>query len=307
MGVRERPTYRWDYGTSVEENVRRGNVPPAWLLRNLRALNVAIYALTALMLYAAVAWATGRRLWGALGALPVIFDPTWTADFRAVLPYVGTDTLFFFWQTAFWLGLLWASRRGTPAAAALGVVGGLAVATKVNASFMLAGAVLYFVICSRGWGRLTRPLVLAAVSLTVFLALNPVYWGDGPGWTIQVFRDVKQVMLELSGTADLPWATYSRREVVLAAFPHVVFAVPAALVLVRTQREWWFAPTAFWSASIIILNLALIYMPLPRYSAPVRAAFLTIVVLATATVLGDARMNGACGREAGGQVGEESA
>ena len=307
MGVHDRPTYKWDYGTSVEENERRGNVPPKWLVRNLRALNVGVFALTALMLYGGLAWATGSRFWGALATLPVVLDPTWTADFRAVLPYIGTDTLFFLWQTAFWLEWLWAAKRGTAATAALGVVGGLAVATKVNAAFMLAGACLYFVVCSRGWGRVVKPLVLGMVSLAVFLALNPVYWGDGLGWTIQVFGDVKRVMLELKGTADLPWATYTRWEVVLAAFPHILFAVPAALVLTRAQREWWFAPTAFWSASIIVLNVALIYMPLPRYSAPVRAAFLTIVMLSAITALRGARTGGACGKQADRQVREESA
>ncbi len=279
IGVTERPTQKWDYQTSVEQNVRDGNAPAPRVTRDLRAVNLGVFAVTALVAYFGLSWVLGSRFLGALAVLPMVFEPTLSADFRAVLPYIGTDALATLWLVAFWVAWLGAARGGAWTVVLLGVVGGLACGTKINAAFMLAGACVYFA-ASSGWERAWKPLAIGGVSLGVFLALNPVYLGDGPAWTARVLRDVVETMRRLEGTAELPWARYTREETLLAAFPHALFAVPVVAVLWRSRRDWWLGATAAWAGSVIALNLALIYMPLPRYSAPVRVAFWVMLAAA---------------------------
>jgi uncharacterized membrane protein YwaF len=79
-------------------------------------------------------------------------------------------------------------------------------------------------------------------------------------------------------TTATSWGTYSRLETVMGALPHLVFIVPIAAAVLAARRRHWFAVTFYWSMSVILCNLALIYMPQPRYAAPVRAALLLLVM-----------------------------
>jgi hypothetical protein len=278
LGMYDRPTHRWNYSLTRPENIKLGNVLPFRITIGLRMVNLAFFLATAVIIYFGLAYILRNRFLAVLGVLPIAFEPVMTADFRCVVPYIGADAVFVFLTVLVWTAWLALGKRGMWGALVLGILAGLAVSTKVNAAFLVAGLMLYYAFTARGGRRLVQPLVLLAASIAVFLALNPIYFGGGWPWAKRVLADTLDLMVWIKNDkTSAAWAVYTRRETILAAFPCILFAAPVAALAWQARRSAWLAPTLFWSVPVIVGNLLLIYMPDPRYSAPVRVAFLVLL------------------------------
>jgi hypothetical protein len=278
VGITERPARRYNYDLGRLVNLRLGNALPQDQMLKVRWLNIGFFTATVLAAFAGLWLVGGNRLLAVIGALPVALDPVFSADFRAVVPYIGADTLFIFLTVLFWLAWLRLREKTVAAAFALGVLGGLATATKVNGAFMVAGAVFYYALSERGARRAWAAGLVAVLSLIVFLALNPICMGGGLSWAHKVFDDTIHMMeFVRESKVSQTWARYTRMEIILAGLPLAVFLPAVAGLVWRARKERWVEPTIFWSASIVFANLGLIYMADPRYTAPARTAFVLLV------------------------------
>ncbi len=293
-GVTKRPEKTYDYGATLRENQAHGNFLSDSERAKIRAVNLAVFAVAALVVYLAMYRILGNRILAAAGTLPVILDATLTADWRAVVPYPGADTLFFLMTVVVWAVWLRAGASSLTGAVVLGMAGGFVTTTKANGAFLVAGIVLYYAVRGRGLRRLALPLVAGMTAVAVFLILNPIYFGGGFPWMWRVFHDTLWTMgyVKADKTAQA-WGQYTRWEIVLAGLPYVLFSLPALGLAWRARRTKWLAPTAFWALSIILGNLAFIYMADPRYTAPARVAFLALAsVTALSALQGAARLFG---------------
>lgn len=278
LGMYDRPTHKWDYKLTRAENLKLGNFLPSRITIGLRMVNLAFFLATAIVAWFGLAYILRNRFLAVVGILPIAFEPAMTTDFRCVVPYIGSDAVFVFLTVAVWAAWLALGRRGTWGAILLGIFAGLAVSTKVNAAFMVVGLMLYYAFAATGTRRFSQPLVVLAASVAVFLALNPIYFGGGWPWAKRVFTDTLDFMAWIKNDkTSAAWAVYTRRETILAAFPCILFAVPVAVLAWRARGAKWLAPTLLWSLPVIVGNLAFIYMPDPRYSAPIRVAFWVLV------------------------------
>ena len=301
VGIKERPERQYDYSQGRLENLRLGNVLPREEMLKVRWLNIGLFTAAVFAAFAGL-WLVGRnRLLAAIGALPVALDPVFSADFRAVAPYIGADTLFIFLTVGFWAAWLALREKRVAGAIAVGVIGGLTTATKVNGAFMVAGAVLYYAASERGWRRMWVAGLAGIISVIVFAALNPIYFGGGLAWTKAVLRDSIAMMEYVKESkVSQTWAQYTRGEIMLAGLPLAVFLPAVAGLAWRARGEGWLGPTLFWSGSVTVGNLAFIYMADPRYTAPVRAAFV-LFASAAAVAAFRARASAAKAESDGGQ------
>ena len=280
-GYDKPPEAVWKYGASYNENIDRGNYLPLKMRRALRLTNAAFFAATVLVVYFGALRVLASPILAVLAVLPIVVEPTMRVGYKAVVPYAGADALFIFLLVFFWYVWLFVKDRPLAAVVWLGLVGGLAVSTKVNGLFVLAAAMVYYAVFARGWLRLAVPSGILALAAAVFLALDPVYFGGGFQWGWMVFRDTVALMFRLKEvTTDTSWGSFTKMETLAGAFPYLPFIVPAAAAVWRARSAQWFAVTFAWAVSIVVCNLALIYMPQPRYAAPARVAFFILVMAA---------------------------
>ncbi len=285
-GFYEPPEEAWEYGLGYNDNLALGHRLPYDFRLTLRSVNAAFFAGAVVFIYLSTALILANRFLAVVATLPFAFEPTISNGWKAVVPYIGADAIFLFFLAAFLYCLLRLKDKGLPGVLALGMIAGITVSTKVNGSFALIGALIYFAAYSRGWRRLAWPVILGAMSVAVFLALNPIYFGGGLSWAVSVFKDTLRLMFYLKETTTaLDWGTYTRWETIIGAFPYLSFLVPIAIVVVSARREKWFPVVSCWSASIVVLNLFLVYMPQPRYAAPVRMAFFVILMASGLSLL----------------------
>jgi len=283
-GYDKPPEAVWKYGASYDENIRLGNFLPSDMRFVLRLTNAFFFAATVIVAYLGLALILRSRLLGVVASLPIVFEPTMRITYKAVVPYIGADAVFVFLLVLAWF--LWLRVKDRPLASTLvlGIIGGLAVSTKVNGVFVLLAAAAYYCFSSRGWRRLAVPAGILSLSAAVFLALNPVYFGGGWPWAVMVFRDTLSLMFDLKRvTTATSWGSFTPFETISGTFPCWPLAVPVVAVIWYARDKWWFGVTFAWAASVILCNLTLIYMPQPRDAAPVRIAFFVLMMSAGLT------------------------
>ena len=294
-GYYEAPKREYDYSLGYEENLARGNYLPDPMRARLRFTNALFVWAAVMLFYFGLLRISGRPVLAALALLPVACEPALVNGLNCAVGYIGTDAILLFMTALFWLAWLHVKDAGFAGIALLGVLSGLAASTKYNGALVLIAAMLYYLVCARGWRRYAWPLVLGAIAVAVFAALNPVYTAGSLSWPWRVLRDTVGILSRMqaaaAGSGDY---ISSRAELTLALFPYIPFALPIAAVLADVRRAWWFAPTAAWSLLIIAGNLAVIMVFLPTYAAPVRVALMVLLAAAALT-----RINGILRGETG--------
>ncbi|MHC4714139.1 MAG: hypothetical protein ACYTAN_12850 [Planctomycetota bacterium] len=282
LGIYEcnRPLVDYESNKGWEWNLLRGANVPIEIQTPLRIVNFAFLCGMIALVYFGFKHVFGNRLAALAGCLPLIFcHPIYTgpSPYTGVAPYLGTDSMLLFWLAVFWY--LWITKglKGFRGVVLLAVAGGFLVSTKVNGAFVLAGAIVYYAVRSKGVRRILYPLILTAIPFAIFLALNPVYRADDLRWMVKVFRDTVGLMFKLKGfTAEREWGQFTRGEVIAFTFPYWVFYLAVTAVIFYARRERWWRPTVAWALPTIILNWLLIYVPFPRYAGPISMAFLVL-------------------------------
>ncbi len=282
--IRE-PLVRYAEGmSSIELNLARGALPTLEVQMALRSVNVLFLAGMVAFIYLGLKRIFANRVAALAGTLPVIFSyplHSAPAPFTALAPYIGVDSMLLFWLSVFWYIWLRVKDESLPGVLLLGAVGGLMVSTKVNGAFVLIGAGLYLLLALRGGRRILFPALLGAVAFGVFILLNPIYRAGDLAWMARRLRDVITLMYRLKHlTAQQEWGRFTRAEVMAYTFPYWIFYLPVTALVVRTWRQRWMRITVAWALPMILLNWFLIYVPFPRYAAPMAVAFLVLFAVA---------------------------
>ncbi len=295
IGVYELNRPLVDYSKDIEYNLVHGAYPPLEIETPLRLVNVAFLAAMVAFVYLGLKRITGSRALSMLGCLPVIYSPS---IYAGACPYLGADSMLLFWLAAFWYTWLCLRDRGAVGILGLGLVGGLMVSTKVNGAFVLLGAGLYYLFAARGMRRLLFPAALALIPFAVFIAMNPVYRAGDLGWMAKSLVDTIRLMFVLKERSQAShWAGYSRIEILRSTFPYWFFYLPVAAIIHRSRRRPWFGVTLAWAAPTVLLNWLLIYMPFPRYAAPIELAFLVLLAATGLPLIRDTFLSGTASPE----------
>lgn len=299
MGVYEcdKPLVDYESNKGWEWNLLRGAYVPLEIQQPLRLVNFAFLCGMLAFVYFGFKRAFKNRIAAVAGCLPVIFcHPIYTgpSPYIGVAPYIGTDSMLLFWLAAFWYVWMWARDGGFARVFITAIVGGLLISTKFNGAFALAGAAVYFAVSSRGIRRVLYPIVLLAVPFAIFVALNPVYrpgnlaWTARLAWMAKALGDTAALMFKLKGlTAEQEWGQFTRTEVIEFAFPYWLFYLAATAIILYARREKWWGPTVAWALPTVLLNWLLIYVPFPRYAAPIAMAFLVLLTMAAMRLILD--------------------
>ncbi|MCC6176513.1 MAG: glycosyltransferase family 39 protein [Chloroflexi bacterium] len=197
-------TYAWDKDYAA--NLRDGRVPEPRILLPVRRAMAVLGALSVGLLYV-VGRLLGGPLVGVVAALAAMSSPLLQLYFAQA----RTEALLAFVSTVALLGLLLTARRFSrdgriPVAGWLvGVILGLALATKLTAALAIVGVCGYG--AAAGLARLrasrregTRLLAWAAVTgliaSGVWVAVNPFLWPDPVGRTLSMLDQQQQIMVE---------------------------------------------------------------------------------------------------------------
>jgi hypothetical protein len=274
-GITSLPVEDWDYSIPVSDNLARGRVLPYRVRTAARLVNFAFFAGFLLLVYFGLNAIVANRLLSLCAVSALALEPTLTMSFFGIVAYIGADTIFLFCLALSWLAWLRVGSKGAVGPLVVGLAAGLAVSTKMNGSFVVAGAAAYYALYSSGRRRLLYPAISCVAALAVFLALNPVFLGGGFHWAWKVLHDVlvRRAFVKAEHMHANTLFLLTKSQVPFAFLPQLCLLVPVAGIISVWRRSWWFGPTAFWSLPFIIGNLAFLYMFLPKYAAPVRVAF----------------------------------
>jgi len=277
IGVSEITEEEWNDRESIEHNLARGRYLELGTRTVLRLVNFAFFLGTLALAYLGLEGIVGNKGLSAFGAMALAVEPTMTAGVNGVVTYIGADAVFVWCVVFAWFVWMSVGDRGLLGAAAAGAAGGLATATKINGSFVVIAIAAYYAASGRGWGRVARPLAAGVAAAAVFLALDPVYLSGGLSWMVEAFRDTIARRLDVKETyGGEAMGLSTRIEMSLAMLPQMYFLAPVAGILAAWRREAWFRATFFWATGVIVLHFALLFRHMPRYEAPVRAAFLIL-------------------------------
>ncbi|MBL8160771.1 MAG: glycosyltransferase family 39 protein [Anaerolineae bacterium] len=191
---------QWDWGAGWDYNVQNGHRPSDDLLQTARWPSALLLAAGVVVMFL-LGQAVGGRPAAYTASLYYAINPALLINGRRAM-MEGSFTFFSLLTllTACWLLL----RPSWRSALALGVVSGLALASKHTAVFTV---VTVFITCGvyifartiRTWRAIPvhivlRLLLAAVVALLVFYALNPAWWGDPFGRAGTVL-DMRQRLL----------------------------------------------------------------------------------------------------------------
>jgi hypothetical protein len=257
----------------------------------MRYTNIAFFALFAALLWCAAAQVLSSRLWATAAVLPILLAPTclrpigisfvtWSGD---VFMAAAMSAALAVWLRYHLKG------RGASASAivAVGILCGLAVASKHTGVLLVAAYAVYLALTAKGLGRLLRPLAALLVAASVAALLNPIvflYPGASPWQVIEMAADRRASVLarQLATLKPCPWGS------LMAGAFYWWPLVPAALAAVwACRRERWFAPVALWCGFLAGgagAGLLRIRVMQERYALPLLTgfAFLSCVCAITA-------------------------
>lgn len=287
-GIESITTPDVDYSKGQDWNVEHGHIPPFAVIIPMRATNAAFMTGAVVLVYLAALAALGNGWLAALAAAPLVFSERIATG---AVAYLGCDAfLGFFIALALYLMVTLALRGKSTTlwgVILFGVVGGLAASAKLNGALVVVAVMLYLAVASRGPDRLLKPFIAGAVSVIIFVALNPVMRGGGLDWMFGVVWDM-MARRRYIWNAQYEEFDLSRAQLVARFFPYMafVYAMAAGGVILRHRK--WFAPLAVWSATIVIGTLFSVNRTYDRYFLPIQMgtfAFAGIVTWALVSIV----------------------
>jgi 4-amino-4-deoxy-L-arabinose transferase-like glycosyltransferase len=185
---------QWVWGASWAYNLADGHMPSAPLLATARFTNL-MALLASLPLVLQIGWRLGGG-WVGIAAMCIYgLTPAVLLNGRRAT-YEGL--YLFFCAALLWLTLILATKPRFPYWILLGLVSGLALATKHNAALNLIAAFLPLLVLGLWRGRHDKfrqwPLLLAKMAaatllaVALFWALNPAWWPDPLAAAGEVWR-----------------------------------------------------------------------------------------------------------------------
>lgn len=181
---------QWDWGADWNYNQTTGHAPTLELLLIARWSSAAVLAASVVVIFA-LGQAVGGNWTAYLASLYYALNPAVLLNGRRAM----MESPFLFFSLLTVLATVWLLRKPTwPRALLLGLSAGMALASKHTALFtvgvMFGGILLYLVYQSVRSKDETSPvdhillpmlIITVAVTIGVFLLLNPAWWDDPIG------------------------------------------------------------------------------------------------------------------------------
>jgi len=215
---------QWNWGLNWEQNINEGRKPLDDLLLRTRLISAAFLAGGAVILFLMVAQLAGRPA-AYIASLYFALNPVLLVNGRRAMMEGG---MIFFMLLVLWVGLWLIEKKHRWVFLALGISSGLAVATKHPA---VIGVAVVFIACQlvillerKQILKRTAFLVGAGiVSLIVFYALNPAWWGDPIG-RIPIMLELRSNLLADQTAFFGGYETFADR--IGGMLHHVFIALP---------------------------------------------------------------------------------
>jgi hypothetical protein len=270
-----------------------GEYAPRRGILALRMVNLAAFGCMLLFLWLTARMVTGSDILAAATVAPFCTLHFWITTVAFVsmsgdtFMLAGFALALFLW-TRFHLqgrGVSWKS------VILVGVAAGVTTSAKHPGVIVVGAFALYLLWYSRGWDRLLKPAIAAAVALGVFVLVNPAvltYPGARPWEVLQLMMNRRDVVADEGMTRH---GGVGLSEIWRRVFFWVPL-VPAAFVgVLAVRRERWLVPVGIWCASItVVTTLQLIRLGIleARYAAPIEmAVYFTLALIAMAYVARD--------------------
>lgn len=169
---------QWDWGVDWQYNQQYGHAPSDALLQTARLLSALQTAAGVLVMFA-IGWLVYGQPAAYLSSLYYALSPVILLNGRRAMM---DGSLLLFSLLAVWAALWYLRRCDMRRAVVLGVVSGLALASKHTALFTIVGVfgacILYPLVARVALWRCWRGVILAgSLALVVFYVLNPAWWG----------------------------------------------------------------------------------------------------------------------------------
>lgn len=260
-------------GTLEEWKAEHGYYAPRKAVIAMRMANLAAYAAMVFCLWIVAKIALESGVLAVLAIAPVLITPLFagrmafessSGDIYCMAAMAGGLAL---WTRGHCKG----HAAEWPTAVGMGVLCGIATASKHVGIFALAAYWVYLLIYAEGWRKAVFPAISSAVAFVVFAVIDPVVIVDPAGPVrvcIQmVERRFQLVRAIVAGRGPLTWTEYCEK---------ALFWWPLLPVMIyagwHCRKEAWFAPVAIWGAVCVagaLWGLALTRLLTPHYLAPV--------------------------------------
>lgn len=191
---------QWDWGADWNYNQQYGHAPSAALLLIARLPSALFTALSVVVMFG-IAYTLAGRPAAYLASLFFALNPAILLNGRRAMM---EGSLFFFALLVVLVGIWFVRRRSWRAALALGLAGGLALASKHTALFTVGSVYLacgLLPLLARDsrtqLGRYYAQLFAAGLlTMVMFLALNPAWWGANPLDVGRYVLDLREQVLQ---------------------------------------------------------------------------------------------------------------
>jgi hypothetical protein len=197
-------TYDWD--KDYDANLQEGRVPGPNLLGPVRRTMAMIGALAVVVLFV-----VGRLIGGSLAGAGAGLFATFSPLLQTYFVQARTEALLAFLSIVALLGTLLVARRFQSNGSiprfgwGVGLVLGLALATKLTAALAIVGVCAYGGMAALSVLRRARGVALrmfawtfatGALATVVWVAVNPFLWPDPAGRTLSMLEQQQSIMVE---------------------------------------------------------------------------------------------------------------
>jgi len=269
IGVHEISTPDVDYHKTEKWNIENGRLPSLGIVIPLRFTNAAFMLAAVILIYFTAYLILSNAWFALLAALPFVLSQRIAAG---VVAYLGTDAvLAFFLALSLFLWVLLAMKGRDRSLFGIVVISGvasLAASTKVNAALVMIAYMIYLAVVTRGIDRVMKPLLAALICAAIFIGLNPIMRGGGPGWMVGVISDMLETrrVIWLSQYQDAPM---TRAELIRRFFECPSFILPLAGAFIVFRREKWALPILLWGGTLAAGTLLSVNRTYDRYFLPI--------------------------------------
>jgi hypothetical protein len=267
-GLHTLPCPRADYSKTLEQNRAEGRVAPWRAVMVMRSVNVVVLCAMVGTLYCAAYLVVGSRWWALAAVIPVVASKTFS---MRLTEKVAPDAMLLCMMAltlAPWLA--WHLRGDIgkwKMGLYLGLLAGLATATKLNGGLLVIALVVYFAITCGKWERVFVPLMTTGAAFAVFVLVNPVMWyGYIPVFSPTVDMLARRfVIMAIKAAQYGPMSFTDFAQQALPTWP----LLPLMLaVFFAAWRQPWFLPVACWGGALAIGTFFTIGVPVQHYLAP---------------------------------------
>jgi hypothetical protein len=285
VGVEIGPVPKVNLREDYNWHIANGRIAPRRPVRILRIANVVALSGAMAAFFFLARLALGGRWWAFALVAPLVLPENLGVN---VGGYIKTDAyLAFFLAVTLYFSVRFHCSGAAPRfaqAAVMGILAGLSVSTKLNGGLVFLAYAAYLAIVCRGLDRFWLLFIFASVTLTVFVAVNPVLQKGGAEGLVMGLVDMIKMRARTYRLHEAMFGKMSILDRFLFMFPHWYLFPALAVVVANARREKWFLPVGLWSLFLIVGTALTVQQPFNRYLMPIDFGLTVVVGLSAMSI-----------------------